>query len=107
MTKKEYEQRLDEELKHNKELAVAIGNDPEKKVAYIAKLMDSENALAGNSVMNFRQCSTCVFSKSKVIAENGAHKGWCRTYSKEAGIPKPFAILRDEQTCKYWRSNGR
>lgn len=100
MTKKEAEKILESELEHNEVLAKVL-KDKKSKELYIEKMLDSENALGGNPVLQFRQCSTCVFSKSDVIAENGAHKGWCRMYSKEIGVPKPFAILHDEEKCQY------
>ncbi len=110
MTKKEVEKLLNEELKHNKELADIIKNDPKKRDVYIAKFLDEQYALEGNPVLRDLQCESCIFSKSEVIAENGPHKGWCLIYSKESGNPKPLGILKNTEKCLYRKVvdlNGR
>lgn len=101
MTRKEVEKMLDEELKHNKELAAVIKDDPKKKEMYVEKFLDSQYAMEGNPVIRSNQCTECIFSKSDVISENGWHKGWCWIYSKESGNPKPMAYLKDKQKCPH------
>ena len=103
MNKKEIAALLDKELEKNEELKKAIGNDKKKREAYIEKYFESENQLVGNPVIKKVLCSTCVFSKSPVLQENGPMKGWCRIYSKDLGVPKPLDIVYDNGDCLYYR----
>lgn len=96
------EERIEQEIKKNPELAKIFEKYPERKEMYKQKILDSEGSTFGYLSINPKYCETCIFSHGPAPFADLPRKAHCIIYRYEDNNSKPDKVYYDGQLCEYY-----
>ena len=96
------DERIEQEIKRNPELAKVFKEHPERKEMYKQKILESENETWGCRRINPKWCQTCRFAHGKPPFEDLPNKAYCMIYSKDDSNGKPPEVYYDGEECDFY-----